>query len=81
MPTARSMTSQRGTGEIRWRKSSKSFSNGNCVEVANLPNGNIGVRDSKHPELGYLEFSPWQWHAFLCQQRLRIAHSRVLMVT
>ena len=28
-----------------WVKSSLSFANGNCVEVASLPGGEIGVRD------------------------------------
>ncbi|WP_111830801.1 DUF397 domain-containing protein [Actinomadura madurae] len=34
----------------RWRKSSRSGTSGqsNCVEVAGL-SGNVGVRDSKHP--------------------------------
>ena len=33
-----------------WVKSSLSFSNGNCVEVASLPGGEIGVRNSRdHP--------------------------------
>jgi Domain of unknown function (DUF397) len=30
-----------------WRKSSYSFSNGNCVEIALLPGGEVGLRDSK----------------------------------
>jgi hypothetical protein len=30
----------------RWLKSSFSFANGDCVEVAALPDGRIGVRDS-----------------------------------
>ncbi len=31
----------------RWVKSSFSFSNSNCVQVASLPGGAVGVRDSK----------------------------------
>ena len=34
---------------VQWVKSSLSFSNGNCVEVAGLPGSQIGVRDSKNP--------------------------------
>jgi hypothetical protein len=48
-----------------WVKSSLSFANGNCVEVANLPNGEIGVRDSKNSEGPVLRFTPDEWHAFL----------------
>lgn len=48
-----------------WVKSSLSFSTGNCVEVASLPGGGIGVRDSKHPEGPVLRFTPGEWEAFL----------------
>jgi hypothetical protein len=48
-----------------WIKSSLSFSNGNCVEVASLPDGEIGVRDSKDSEGPVLRFTPGEWHAFL----------------
>jgi hypothetical protein len=48
----------------RWAKSSLSFSNGNCVEIASLPDGNIGVRDSKNPEGPILRFTPDEWKAF-----------------
>lgn len=52
-------------GEPRWVKSSLSFSNGNCVEVANLPGGQVGVRHSKHTEGSVLLFTPDEWQAFL----------------
>ena len=45
----------------RWVKSSLSFSNGNCVEAANLPGGEIGVRDSRRPEGPVLRFTPGEW--------------------
>jgi Domain of unknown function (DUF397) len=48
-----------------WTKSSLSFSNGNCVEVANLSGGGIGVRDSKDSEGPVLRFTSGEWHAFL----------------
>jgi len=51
--------------EISWIKSSLSFSNGNCVEVAALPDGEIGVRDSKDSQGPVLRFTSGEWHAFL----------------
>jgi hypothetical protein len=49
----------------KWRKSSRSQSNGQCVEVAdNLPEL-VGVRDSKDPSGAVLTFTPDQWRAFL----------------
>jgi hypothetical protein len=48
-----------------WTKSSFSFANGNCVEVANLQGGGIGVRDSKDTEGLHLYFTPDEWNAFL----------------
>ena len=49
----------------RWIKSSLSFSNGNCVEVASLADGQIGVRDSKDVTGPVLRFTSGEWHAFL----------------
>jgi hypothetical protein len=48
-----------------WVKSSRSFSNGNCVEVAELPGGSVGVRHSKDPDGPVLQFTRGAWHAFL----------------
>lgn len=48
----------------RWFKSSYSESGGNCVEVAWLPGGKVGVRDSKHPGGPALVFTPAQWRTF-----------------
>ncbi len=48
-----------------WFKSSLSFSNSNCVEVASLPGGAIGVRDSKDAEGPVLRFTSGEWDAFL----------------
>ena len=50
----------------QWRKSSYSGYNGNCVEVADLAAGRIGVRDSKAGAGSpVLEFARADWAAFL----------------
>ena len=49
---------------IAWEKSSDSFSNGNCVEVAE-DGGRVLVRDSKHPGGPVLAFTRAEWEAFL----------------
>jgi hypothetical protein len=53
-----------------WVKSSLSFSNGNCVEVAELPGGSVGVRNSRDPEGPVLRFTQGAWDAFLSAARL-----------
>lgn len=50
---------------LSWIKSSLSFSNSNCVEVASLPDGGVGVRDSKDPSGPVLRFTPGEWQAFV----------------
>jgi hypothetical protein len=42
-----------------------SFSNSNCVEVADLLDGKIGVRHSKDSEGPVLRFTSGEWDAFL----------------
>lgn len=48
-----------------WVKSSFSFANGNCVEVAALPSGFVGIRDSRDPGGPVLRFTRAEWAAFL----------------
>lgn len=54
-----------GTSRIQWRKSSHSGDTGNCVEVAFLPSGRIGVRDSKNPAGPILEIHGSDWRDFI----------------
>jgi Domain of unknown function (DUF397) len=52
--------------DIRWRKSSWSSYNGNCVEVAELDGLLIGVRDTKDGGSGpVLVFDRAAWRSFL----------------
>jgi hypothetical protein len=48
-----------------WRKSSRSMTNGNCVEVAGLAGEFIGVRDSVNPGGTVLGFTRGGWDAFV----------------
>ncbi|MEV4647171.1 DUF397 domain-containing protein [Saccharopolyspora sp. NPDC049357] len=50
--------------ELAWRKSSRSGSSTNCVEVAQATDM-IALRDSKDPEGGHLRVGAHQWGAFL----------------
>lgn len=51
-----------------WRKSTYSHgANGgdDCVEVADLSSGRVGVRDSKNPDGGHLTFSRTELAAWI----------------
>ncbi|MGW5379240.1 DUF397 domain-containing protein [Nocardia sp. NPDC003999] len=48
----------------KWFKSTQSGTGNECVEVAWLEAGHVGVRDSKNPSGPALIFAPGQWDAF-----------------
>lgn len=48
-----------------WVKSSLSYANGDCVEVASLPGGLVGVRHSLDLGGPVLRFTPREWDAFI----------------
>ncbi|QLQ38598.1 DUF397 domain-containing protein [Micromonospora robiginosa] len=48
-----------------WRKSTRSGTQGDCVEVAGNLAGVVGVRDSKDPAGPVLTFTPDAWCAFV----------------
>lgn len=50
-----------------WFKSSYSGVQGDCVEVAWLGSGRVGVRDSKNPTGPALIFPPKDWDAFIAR--------------
>lgn len=49
----------------KWLKSSLSAANGDCIEVAKLSTGHIGVRDSKDVNGPVLRFTDREWEAFV----------------
>jgi len=58
-------TAQRPGSATKWIKSSQSYANGNCVEVASLADGAVGVRDSRKAAGLVLRFTSGEWNAFL----------------
>jgi len=56
---------ERPSSGSSWIKSSLSYANGNCVEVASLPGGEIGVRNSKDSSGPVLQFTSDEWRVFL----------------
>lgn len=52
-------------GELAWRKSRHSNPNGNCVELAELPDGGIAMRNSRHPGGPVLVYAAADMEAFV----------------
>ena len=55
----------RGQRRMTPGQGSLSFANGNCVEVADLSGGQIGVRNSRDSRGPVLRFTPDEWRTFI----------------
>lgn len=51
--------------QLLWVKSSFSAYEGNCVEVAAMPDGGVAMRNSRDPGGPVLHFTPPEWDAFM----------------
>ena len=58
------------TDKLRWRKSSRSANNPDCVEMARLGH-RVAVRDSKNTDGPTLEFGTEDFGAFLAKAAVR----------
>jgi hypothetical protein len=56
---------RKSLANVVWKKSAFSGGSGsNCVEVAQLAGGWVGIRDSKDRSGPVLLFTPGEWEAF-----------------
>lgn len=60
--------------QANWFKSTRSSAGKECVEVAHLAAGSVGVRDSKNPGGTALIFAPAEWDAFVSGARAGTFH-------
>jgi Domain of unknown function (DUF397) len=51
--------------DVTWRKSRHSNSQGTCVEFADLPGGEVALRNSRHPDSPALIYTPAEIDAFI----------------
>ncbi|MFJ6770373.1 DUF397 domain-containing protein [Kitasatospora sp. NPDC091257] len=54
---------------VKWRKSTYSNGQGDCIEVADDLIGIVPVRDSKDPDGPTLAFTPEAWQFFIASVR------------
>ena len=54
-----------GLRDVQWCKSRLSSAQGNCVEVAKLPDGEVAMRNSRHPDGPALIFTHREFEAFV----------------
>jgi hypothetical protein len=54
---------------VTWRKSRHSNPSGNCVEIAELPDGSIAIRNSRYPAGPALVCTHPEFAAFLAGAR------------
>jgi Domain of unknown function (DUF397) len=52
-----------------WRKSSRSYGSGQCIQVAVPSEKRVAVRDSKNPQGTVLRFTPSEWRDFVASLR------------
>ncbi|WP_422770187.1 DUF397 domain-containing protein [Plantactinospora sp. WMMC1484] len=57
------------SADAKWRTSSRSGANGNCVEVADKVGAVVAVRDSKDRSGPVLVFGPAAWTTFTASLR------------
>ncbi|WP_433894242.1 DUF397 domain-containing protein [Streptomyces sp. CA-111067] len=50
---------------VKWVKSARSNPSGNCIEVAQLPDGGVAVRNSRHPDGPALVYTQAEMAAFV----------------
>jgi hypothetical protein len=55
--------------DVQWCKSQRSSAQGNCIEVAKLPDGDVAMRNSRHPDGPALVFTHLEFEAFVLSAR------------
>ncbi|MFD4656075.1 DUF397 domain-containing protein [Kitasatospora sp. NPDC058444] len=56
---------KRDSRAVKWRKSTYSNGQGNCIEMADSLASVVPVRDSKDPQGPVLSFAPEAWRSFV----------------